>query len=892
MSQRVDRRTFLAATGVTAAGAALVGVIRPVFAAVAGPGPYGALQPADANGLQLPAGFTSRIIGRTGSPVSGTSYTWHGAPDGGACFPVAGGGWVYVSNSEVGGSAGGASAVRFAPDGTVTDAYRILGGTSINCAGGATPWGTWLSCEEKGANGQVWECNPQQAGQGTVRPALGSFNHEAVAHDVGTGSFFLTEDDPSGRLYKFVPSTPGSLAAGQLFAASVSGTTVTWVPTSTTGPDRQATTTAFNGGEGIFASNGSVFFTTKGDKRVWELVPATSTLTVLHDCTTMPGDLNAVDNVTVHPLSGDVYVAEDGGNMEICTIAKVNGVSQVAAVVRIVGHDSSEVTGPAFSPDGTRLYFSSQRGSDGSTGVTYEVTGPFRTTTGPVVPSTVALPVADDTYVRNGSYATTSYGWSNVLPLKYESGTNYQFLSYLAVDIAALSGSVTKALLRLNGRLVTSPASPAQVLGVASTNWSGATMTWNNRPAADTVLGTFTVTSATNVDHEVDVTSWVAARRAEGATRVAFCVRQATTSRTYALLNSREATSGRPELVVTTETAPPTTTSTSTTSTSTTSTTSTSTTSTSTTSTTSTTTTAPPPVNLPPVASFTAAPAALTVAFDGRGSTDPDGTIAAYNWNFGDGTTGTGPTVTRTYAVGGTFPVTLTVIDDDGAAANTAQNITVTAPVPDLLAADDFTRTVANGFGTANVGGAWTVASSAANYGVSGGLGRITTPSAGSSRSATLGAVSARDAEVRVDLLIDKAPVGNGSYASVVLRKVGTTEYRLRVRLAATATYREIMRVVNGAETVLVSQAVSGFRYTASTPVHLRFRAVGSGTTTLQGRVWFGAEAEPTTWQIQTTDATAALQSPGSVGVHHYLSGSATNAPIVMSVDDLTLRPA
>ena len=144
--------------------------------------------------------------------------------------------------------------------------------------------------------------------------------------------------------------------------------------------------------------------------------------------------------------------------MEICTIAKVDGVSQVAAVVRIMGHEGSEVTGPAFSPDGTRLYFSSQRGSDGTTGITYEVTGPFRSSSGPVVPSTVTLPVADDTYVRNGSYANSSYGWSNVLPLKHESAANYQFQSFLAMDLGSLSGNVTRAVLRLNGRLVTPPA--------------------------------------------------------------------------------------------------------------------------------------------------------------------------------------------------------------------------------------------------------------------------------------------------------------------------------------------------------------------------------------------------------------------------------------------------
>ncbi len=855
----MDRRQFLLTSGLVAAGVALADPLRPALAAVAGPGPYGALQAADANGLQLPVGFTSRVIARTGQTVGGTSYTWHAAPDGGACFPAPGGGWIYVSNSEVGGAQGGVSAVRFNTDATVADAYRILSGTSNNCAGGPTPWGAWMSCEEKGPNGQVFECNPQQASQGTVRPALGSFNHEAVAVDATTGSVYLTEDDPAGRLYRFVPNTPGDMTAGQLFAASLSGTTVSWVPTSTSGPDRQATTTGFNGGEGIFYANGNVYFTTKGDKRVWQLVPATNTLTILHDCNTMPGDLNAVDNVTVHPQSGDIYIAEDGGNMELCTIASVNGVSQVAAVVRILGQDTSEVTGPAFSPDGTRLYFSSQRGTDGVTGITYEVTGPFRTSTGPVTPVTTTLPVADDTYVRNGTYADTSYGWSNVLPLKFEPQANYQVVSYVAMDVGAVTGTVTQALLRLRGRLVTSPASPAQVIGVSNTNWSGATMTWNNRPVVDQVLGTFTVTSATNAPYDVDVTSWVAARKAEGATRVAFCVRQANTGYTYSLLNAKEATTDRPELVVTSVAAPP----------------------------------PPPPPNVPPTAAFTSSATGLAASFNATGSTDGDGTITSYAWDFGDGTTGTGVAPGHTYAANGTFAVKLTVTDDDGATGTVTQSITVTAPTEVLLAADDFERAVQNGFGNAVIGGAWTASSTAANYSVTGALGRINTPTAGAARAATLGSVSARDVEAVVDLAFDKVPVGNGSYASLVVRKVGTTEYRLRVRLTATGSFRELMRVVNGTETVLLSQTITGVRYTtAGSLVHLRLRAVGNGTTTLQGRIWFGSDPEPTTWQIQTTDTTAALQAPGGIGVHHYLSGSATNAPVVMSVDNLTAKPA
>lgn len=337
--------------------------------------------------LLVPEGFTARVIARTGEAViPGADFRWHPAPDGGATFAVEGGGWIYVSNSEMDNGKGGVSAVRFHATGNIVDAYSILEGTHRNCSGGPTPWNTWLSCEEVD-DGHVWECDPFGRNAPRELPALGTFMHEAVAVDPRTSQLYLTEDRRQGRFYRFTPASVSNgvpdLETGTLEVAKV-GTDghVSWLPiadpsaTAIETRYQQAESTPFDGGEGAWHDNGTVYFTTKHDNRVWAYHITSERLTVIYNDSLYADPLlTGVDNVT-GSQQGVIYVAEDGGNMQIVGI---DPEQRIFPVVQLLNHPYSEVTGPAFDPSGTRLYFSSQRGPRGvaSDGMTYEVTGPF-----------------------------------------------------------------------------------------------------------------------------------------------------------------------------------------------------------------------------------------------------------------------------------------------------------------------------------------------------------------------------------------------------------------------------------------------------------------------------------------------------------------------------------
>jgi uncharacterized protein len=386
-----------------------------------------------------PAGFNVRVVMRAGiNPVtqnlSGT--LGHVNPDGGAVYMAADGGWVYVSNSET--TPGGVGAIRFDAAGTVIDYYRIAANTRNNCAGGQTPWGTWITCEEVNG-GWAFECDPFGTSATQRRlDALGARNgREAVAIDHLNHVIYQTLDSGSGKFVRFVsdPSDLEQAPNGTTRMRMLTGVTQriyippfgelpgyanVVVPNDATSSarlrqarpiewlaDTGTNGTNFNGGEGIWhfvipealrtvpsagavPTRGVMFFASKGDNRIWAIdiennlieliydIQNNQAFTNLRNIAGTPSNFNQVDNVGLSP-GGDVLVAEDGTNMRLAVMLN----DRPAKLLMQITRGGSEIAGPALTPDGSRLYFASQRGPSGSSGtgssgVIYEMTIPPR----------------------------------------------------------------------------------------------------------------------------------------------------------------------------------------------------------------------------------------------------------------------------------------------------------------------------------------------------------------------------------------------------------------------------------------------------------------------------------------------------------------------------------
>lgn len=448
----MNRRAFLTRAGRAAAAAAAAPSLGSLVACGLDPGtapgmrakPYGSLRPAGPE-LALPEGFRYRAFGREGEVMSDGIATPR-AHDGMAAFARPGDGVRLVRNHEDRSGPGearplGDPALRYDPDagGGVTALdlewtedgprlvrdFLLLGGTIVNCAGGPTPWGSWLTCEEttqgplrgwRREHGYVFEVPALADGQveAVPIPALGRFVHEAAAVDPETGIVYLTEDRRRSGFYRFLPDRPGEMAAGgrlEMLAVAgdprldtrtgmEAGTTlpVEWVeipdpdpadaesdPGQVARQGRSRGGAAFSHLEGCWYGEGRIYFhaTDGGDAgrgQVWAHRPAGDgsggTLTLVFES---PGArvLDGPDNITVSPRGG-VLMCEDGGGTDF-----LRGLTPDGRVYDFAENllNDREFAGATFDPDGRALFVNIQGdmrpGGPGDPGLTLAIWGPW-----------------------------------------------------------------------------------------------------------------------------------------------------------------------------------------------------------------------------------------------------------------------------------------------------------------------------------------------------------------------------------------------------------------------------------------------------------------------------------------------------------------------------------
>jgi secreted PhoX family phosphatase len=296
-------------------------------------------------------------------------------------------------------------------------------GTLTNCAGGATPWGTWITCEEDrttehGYCFEVDPADPENALSRTPIRDMGFFSHEACDVDPSTGIVYLTEDDArlpippdpatevpgesrSSFLYRYLPVDPrprrGALQqGGKLQALAIDerpsynldlGRTgdryaVVWkdVRPEQAHEDALAAGCArFNRLEGSFFSGGAFWFddTAGGEARLGQIfryLPRSNRLELFLEGSS-PGQMESPDNMTITPW-GDLWFVEDGAGSQRVMGVTPGGDTYVFAENRFVGAeegDATELAGPTFAPDGRTFFVNLY-----DPGHTLAITGPFK----------------------------------------------------------------------------------------------------------------------------------------------------------------------------------------------------------------------------------------------------------------------------------------------------------------------------------------------------------------------------------------------------------------------------------------------------------------------------------------------------------------------------------
>ncbi|MBT2421191.1 PhoX family protein [Streptomyces sp. ISL-22] len=450
------RRQLLARSGALGVSIAFAGNLTELFAGTAaaqslGHTGYGPLVPDPKGLLDLPKGFRYQVLSREGDQLRSGEGPVPSNHDGMAALAGRNGRVHLVRNHENRNTAklpvptvagltydpagkGGCTALTLDSRGRVLSERVAVAGTAVNCAGGPTPWGTWLTCEETedkaGTNGytkdhgfifEVDPANPHRSGAVPLT-AMGRFQHEAIAVDPRNGIVYETEDafqKPFGLFYRFLPDRPlgglGSLRlGGRLQAMRVPGVpdlssiqetgasfgNIEWVDV----PDPLAAQTPIRlqdfGPKGIthaqklegcYWGGRCVYFVSSFARsaegsaadhygQIWRYDPSARRLTLVvvfgpDTDVQLPGE--SPDNICLAP-SGGLMVCEDGnGAQHVYGVTRRGEVYAMARNAQNIGTaeepEWGEFAGVAFSPDGQTMYVNCY-----APGTTFAVTGPWR----------------------------------------------------------------------------------------------------------------------------------------------------------------------------------------------------------------------------------------------------------------------------------------------------------------------------------------------------------------------------------------------------------------------------------------------------------------------------------------------------------------------------------